>query len=112
MTGAEHYHKAERLMESISSKGSDGRLVISTGYPEVIAAAQVHATLALAASTAWEPDSPHFWDVGRPKSEAAGSPRPDNDTFQDSVNCQQPGAGTTISDGHTDTVDLRYVRHR
>ena len=31
MTGAEHYRKAERLMESISSKGSDGRLVISTG---------------------------------------------------------------------------------
>ena len=76
MTGAEHYRKAERLMESISSKGSDGRLVISTGYPEVIAAAQVHATLALAASTAWEPDAPHFWDVGRPKSRGSGQPPP------------------------------------
>jgi hypothetical protein len=31
--------RAERLMESISSMGSDGQPVISTGYPEVIAAA-------------------------------------------------------------------------
>ena len=76
MTGAEHYRKAERLMASISSTGSDGRLVISTGYPEVIAAAQVHATLALAASTAWEPDPPQWWDVGRPGSRGGGQPPP------------------------------------
>ena len=76
MTGAEHYRTAERLLDRISSTGSDGRLVISTGYPEVIAAAQVHATLALAASTAWEPDAPRWWDVGRPGSRGSGQPQP------------------------------------
>jgi len=80
MTGAEHYRKAERLLESISSTGSDGRLVISTGYPEVIAAAQVHATLALAARTAREPDAQRWWDVGRPESRGSGQARTDDDT--------------------------------
>lgn len=38
MTGAEHYTQAERLLD---------------GPAEDLAAAQVHATLALAAATAW-----------------------------------------------------------
>ncbi len=53
MTGPEHYRESERLLAS--TQGSDGEvasddatLAIST----TLAAAQVHATLALAAATA------------------------------------------------------------
>lgn len=50
MTGPEHYLEAERLMKGC--KNSYGALVIEDGTAEVLAAAQVHATLALAAATA------------------------------------------------------------
>lgn len=50
MTGPEHYREAERLLEGC--KNSHGALVIEDGTAEVLKAAQVHATLALAAATA------------------------------------------------------------
>lgn len=50
MTGPEHYREAERLLaEGLHVLGEDGPL---TGAAEPLAAAQVHATLALAAATA------------------------------------------------------------
>jgi hypothetical protein len=53
MTGPEHYHRAERLMDSITTQSQlhPGVPSIKSGYPEVIAAAQVHALLALAATS-------------------------------------------------------------
>lgn len=49
MTGPEHYRAAEQLLADVSTGGfvSDG-----TECANTIAAAQVHATLALAAATA------------------------------------------------------------
>jgi hypothetical protein len=58
MTGPEHYAEAERLL-------AEGRPRVIPGYgevtttdlnPESVAAAQVHATLALAAATALSDD--------------------------------------------------------
>ena len=54
MTGPEHYREAERLIAAVTmdSTHPDGSPVIRSDEPETIALAQVHATLALAASTA------------------------------------------------------------
>lgn len=49
MTGPEHYIEAERLLAEASTDGADGTYFVR---PESLAAAQVHATLALAAATA------------------------------------------------------------
>lgn len=46
MTGPEHYAEAERLLEQVASTPADD------GTRDVLAAAQVHATLALTAATA------------------------------------------------------------
>lgn len=48
MTGPEHYRQAERLIAAVTL--DDGHLIEDD--PNVIALAQVHATLALAAATA------------------------------------------------------------
>ena len=64
MTGPEHYAEAERLL-ALAERHSSG----ATYGPEwtlTLAAAQVHATLALAAATAGGtagPDSPAWADV-------------------------------------------------
>jgi hypothetical protein len=50
MTGPEHYREAERLLNPAGNP-TDRRILI-TPQPEVIALAQVHATLALAAAAA------------------------------------------------------------
>ncbi|MEU9333192.1 hypothetical protein AB0D49_08500 [Streptomyces sp. NPDC048290] len=50
MTGPEHYREAQSLLDSC--KTSDGAVVIEDGNEQLLAAAQVHATLALAAATA------------------------------------------------------------
>ena len=55
MTGPEHYREAERLIkdaERIQHNHGPG-----CGSDEVIALAQVHATLALAAATAMQPSN-------------------------------------------------------
>ncbi|MFJ7067537.1 hypothetical protein [Streptomyces sp. NPDC101115] len=49
MTGPEHYVEAERLLADASTDGAEGTYFVR---PENLAAAQVHATLALAAATA------------------------------------------------------------
>lgn len=54
MTGPEHYREAERLMteQVFITRGSR----TTRTFEETVAAAQVHATLALAAATAIDPD--------------------------------------------------------
>ena len=54
MTDPEHYRAAERLLAGVTmgTTHPDGSPVIRAGEPETIAAAQVHATLALAAAQA------------------------------------------------------------
>ncbi|MCP3817794.1 phiSA1p31-related protein [Streptomyces sp. A3M-1-3] len=52
MTGPEHYREAERLVTG--SKTRHGALIVEEGTAEVLAAAQVHATLALTAATAMQ----------------------------------------------------------
>ncbi|MFD9630142.1 hypothetical protein [Streptomyces violascens] len=49
MTGPEHYREAERLLTEAAAEGAEGTYFVR---PESLAAAQVHATLALAAATA------------------------------------------------------------
>lgn len=49
-TGPEHYREAERLAEGL--KTDDGAVYVDEGNEQVLAVAQVHATLALAAATA------------------------------------------------------------
>ena len=49
MTGPEHYREAERIMTEMTATVSGE--VMELGFPEAMALAQVHATLALAAAT-------------------------------------------------------------
>jgi hypothetical protein len=58
MTGPEHYREAERLLNAAEKHGVGG----AAG---TLAAAQVHATLALAAVTALaaDPDGMHIKDI-------------------------------------------------
>ncbi|MFM9566156.1 hypothetical protein [Streptomyces turgidiscabies] len=50
MTGPEHYRRAQDLLSTVTSE--EGRVRRENGDEVVIAVAQVHATLALAAATA------------------------------------------------------------
>jgi hypothetical protein len=57
MTGPEHYRQAEQLIGSVTKRDAlSGARILAPGNPEcrrdVLALAQVHATLALAAATA------------------------------------------------------------
>ncbi len=53
MTGPEHYAEAERCLAGVAmGNHQDGSPNFRTDEPETLAAAQVHATLALAAFTA------------------------------------------------------------
>jgi hypothetical protein len=58
MTGAEHYREAERLAEEARLASDEPGNTIWT-FGEAIQAAQVHATLALAAATALCQDGGH-----------------------------------------------------
>jgi D-aminopeptidase len=49
MTGQAHYKEAERIMTEMTATVSGE--VVELGFPEAMAMAQVHATLALAAAT-------------------------------------------------------------
>lgn len=62
MTGPEHYRRAEELIRSVipGATFDDGTPIVYD-QPHVIAAAQVHATLALAATTAAS-DPDEGWD--------------------------------------------------
>jgi hypothetical protein len=52
VTGPEHYREAERLLRILTKTTEHGGTVIDASMnPNVVAAAQVHATLALAAAT-------------------------------------------------------------
>jgi len=82
MTGPEHYREAERLLDARArnrrnrpsfapAPGSPGRTAQTAPAGEgVMAEAQVHATLALAAATALASDAPDL----RAWREAAGTP--------------------------------------
>lgn len=49
-TGPEHYREAERLIKGLTT--ATGAVYVEDGNEQVIALAQVHATLAAAAATA------------------------------------------------------------
>ena len=68
MTGPEHYREAERIMREMTII-EDGR-VQEVALPEAMAAAQVHAILALAAATGVEATGAG----GRAWAEVAGAP--------------------------------------
>lgn len=57
MTGPEHYREAERLLDLADhgAESDDGYRMTSEWDADMLAAAQVHATLATAAATANEP---------------------------------------------------------
>lgn len=52
MTGPEHYRRAQEFMAVVTQETHYGKAVIADPDLAVIAAAQVHAILALAAATA------------------------------------------------------------
>lgn len=66
MTGPEHYRQAERLLAEAAVEGAEGIYFVR---PENLAAAQAHATLALAAATALSGEDESAW------REAVGVPR-------------------------------------
>ena len=75
MTGKEHYRMAEELIASVTERTADGRLVVRSDHPEVIAAAQVHAALAVAAAhglVTEQPAVPHVPTAPAPGRTAAG----------------------------------------
>ncbi|WP_458089326.1 hypothetical protein [Streptomyces malaysiensis] len=74
MNGPEHYRQAEGLLNEADHIGREGG---DTG--ELIAAAQVHATLALAAATALIDETPRsdIFSNYRAWQDAAGSPEGD-----------------------------------
>jgi hypothetical protein len=53
MTGPEHYREAERLLRQASDQDNDGNRYFLADSECDLAAAQVHATLALAAAQAY-----------------------------------------------------------
>jgi hypothetical protein len=66
MTGPEHYRRAEQLVESVARRGKgdlEDPIVVSDDHPGTIAAAQVHAVLALAAATALDTDRREWLNV-------------------------------------------------
>ena len=62
MTGPEHYREAERLLQPIAVDGPPGAWVVEPSGTAAIAMAQVHATLALAAATAYPAVKDYFGD--------------------------------------------------
>ncbi|MFG3048100.1 hypothetical protein ACGFZR_24610 [Streptomyces sp. NPDC048241] len=67
MTGPEHYHEAERLIQELTT--DSGAVYVEDGNEQVIALAQVHATLALAAVTAIAAPIVGQGDAGLPADE-------------------------------------------
>jgi hypothetical protein len=64
MTGPEHSRRAEQLVDSVTRRGKgdlEDEIVVSNDHPGTIAAAQVHAVLALA-DTGNPPGSRRRWD--------------------------------------------------
>lgn len=61
MTGPEHYKRAEELLADVTR--DDGSVDFGEGGEAYVAAAQVHATLALAAATALRHEEPWFPDA-------------------------------------------------
>lgn len=86
MTGPEHYREAERLLAESAVNGSEGTYFVR---PESLAAAQVHATLALAAATAGRSSSGPMPTPGREDrkawAEVAITPEPDYDVTESIV---------------------------
>lgn len=73
MTGAEHYREAERLLVQADQDVS-ANMAFTTGEQksDVLAAAQVHATLALTAATAYPAARDYYGDESRATQEWAG----------------------------------------
>lgn len=68
MTGPEHYREAERLLNGLKTK--HGLISVDDGNEQVIAVAQAHATLALAAATAMGAPVDGEADSGLPPADA------------------------------------------
>jgi hypothetical protein len=73
MTGPEHYCESERLLK-VAAKSPSGEQRV-----DCLAAAQVHATLALAASTAIPTARTHLLAEMKAWSEAAATKRDDTE---------------------------------
>ena len=69
MSGPEHYLEAERLLQQMSWKAGNGQTHYTEESGPDLAAAQVHATLALAAATAYPAVRDHWVanDSGTPR---------------------------------------------
>ena len=70
MTGPEHYLRADQLTESVTRTGKgkiEDEIVVSNDYLGMIAAAHVHAVLALAAGTALDSDRREWFNVASGK---------------------------------------------
>lgn len=70
MNGPEHYREAEWLLEGAQGKAIDliektkdlkMLSAMLTAQANLVSTAQVHATLALAAATAWPPQGAREW---------------------------------------------------
>lgn len=68
MTGPEHYREAERLIKGLTT--DTGAVYVEDGNEQILALAQVHATLALAAATAMSAPLDAEPDSGLPPADA------------------------------------------
>jgi hypothetical protein len=68
MNGPQHYREAERLIKGL--KTDSGAVYVEEGNEQVIALAQVHATLALATATAMGAPVDQEADSGLPPQDA------------------------------------------
>ena len=68
MTGPEHYHEAERLLDQVSATDGDPATFVNLDQLALITRALAHATLANTVATAhvaMATDSPHSLHLGR-----------------------------------------------
>jgi hypothetical protein len=72
MTGPEHFREAERILTQVISGDYDAARYLDT---TMVAMAQMHATLAMAAAAAVGTAEPMRWPPG-PSPPASGAPRP------------------------------------
>jgi hypothetical protein len=80
MTGPEHYREAERLLDTATD--NDGDIQTDDGMTaNILTAAQVHATLALAAATAIPLVPAHVLAEMKAWSDVAGTPGQDYDVL-------------------------------
>jgi hypothetical protein len=107
MNGPDHYRAAEGLLELVETEPEGSRLT-----PEYLAAAQAHATLALAAAAAYPAVKDYCGDEDGSVSPATEILRFDSGVYQASCSCgwyrESPGVHTRKANQEALDFHLTY----